>query len=460
MTSTADTIAAIATPSGEAGLGVIRVSGARAVDVVSGLFYSPKQKDLQSVPSHTCHYGTFGAAPSLDHVVVTVFRAPRSYTGEDVVEISAHGSPYGLHQILQACLRQGARLAAPGEFTLRAFLSGKLDLTQAEAVADLIRARTDKTQTAALAQLEGSLARAVRNLRSRLLPLLAHVEVGLDHADEDHDFLNRDRLLAQCREVEEEIDRLLVSARVGKILRDGFRVTLIGRPNVGKSSLLNAFLKEDRAIVTPIAGTTRDTLEEKLSWDGVPVVLTDTAGLRSSTDDPVEKVGIARTRQALEAADILIGLFDGSEPLTPEDYAVIAACAGKPHVWVVNKTDLSSQWDSALLSSLNGGGPVLKVSATSGQGLDALTQTIKSLALGQNALSADALWLLNARHEQALERSRDALRRATNAASENSFEECVAMELQGALSALGDIIGETASEDLLGEIFSRFCIGK
>jgi tRNA modification GTPase len=500
MISSQDTIAAIATPLGEGGLGVIRVSGSQAISVVNQIFCSSKAKDLSKVESHTCHYGTIvepsprprqtsgespvglatspekgeGVLPSpisgeggrrpgegiIDEVVVTLFRAPQSYTGEDVVEISAHGSPFTLRKILGLCLQKGARLAGPGEFTERAFLSGKMDLTQAEAVAELIRAKTDKSQAAALAQLQGRLAEKVRSLRAKLLPLLAHVEVGLDHSDEDHDFLSRERLTANCHEVEQEIEDLLDSAHISKILREGFRIALLGRPNVGKSSLLNALLKEERAIVTPIPGTTRDTLEENLNLQGIPVILTDTAGLRRQTEDPVERLGIERTRKSLAGADAVIGLFDGSEDLTPEDEEVIREAMTKPHIWVINKSDLPQHLPPKSLHAQNGGATVVNLSAKTGEGLEGLIQSITDLALTEKARAAEAQWLLNARHEAALARAKEALARATESARADAYEECVALELQTALGALGEVIGETTTEELLDQIFSQFCVGK
>ncbi len=456
MNSPQDTIVAVATPIGEGGLGVIRLSGAKAIDIVSGLF----SKNIRDASANTCQVGTLQAETPIDQVVVTLFRTPHSYTGEDVIEISAHGSPVTLQKIVNACLQKGARLAAAGEFTERAFLNGKMDLTQAEAVAELIHAKSDKSQKAALAQLQGHLAKKVRELRDHLVPLLAHIEVGLDHSDEDHDFLARTQLKEKCQTVQKEIDVLLDSARVSKILREGFHVALLGRPNVGKSSLMNALLKVDRAIVTPIPGTTRDTLEESLHIQGIPVVLTDTAGLRSKTEDPIEQLGMERTRQSLEGADLVIGLFDGSASLTQEDEGVIQQALSKPHVWVINKTDLPQQFSTESLHHLNGKAEVISLSAKTGKGLEALTHTISELALREKAGVAEAHWLLNTRHQAALERAKEALERASSAAKENAFEECVALELQTALGALGEIIGETTTEDLLDQIFSTFCIGK
>jgi len=528
MDSPLDTIAAIATPLGEGGIGVIRLSGSQAVAIANKLFHPAKPVDLTSAPSHTCYFGNIiepspalrapsprGRGPTdmpdllpmgeggqrpdeggqrVDQVVLTLFRAPHSYTGEDVVEISAHGSPFVLQQILRLCIRHGARLAGPGEFTQRAFLSGKLDLTQAEAVADLIRAKTDKAQAAALAQLEGRLAAKVRDLREAILPLLAHVEVGLDHSDEDHDFLKSGDLTARCADIRAQISEILDSARVGKILREGLRVALVGRPNVGKSSLLNALLKEDRAIVTPNPGTTRDTLEETVNWDGLPVVLTDTAGLREKAGDPVEHIGMERSRQALEGSDLVLALFDGSEPLMEEDRQVMALVEDRPHLRVINKCDLPEQWEGLPSSGLRPPSPrgrrptavdplpmgegarragegvavaerepdmvVVRLSAKTGEGLMALVQAVKQFALQEKASAGEAQWLLNARHREALARADEALTEACEAAKRDAFEECVALELKTALQALGEIIGETATEDLLDQIFSTFCIGK
>ena len=460
MIASEDTIAALATPPAEGGLGVIRVSGPSAVVLVGSLFRSASGADLRSVPTHTCHLGTIVGDADIDQAVASVFRAPHSYTGEDIVEISAHGSPFILQQILALCLRRGARLAGPGEFTQRAFLHGKIDLTQAEAVCELIRSRSDQTHRAALAQLQGRLAEEVRRLRGALMPLVAHIEVGLDHSDENHEFLPREELQARCREVRGSIASILESARVGKILREGVRVALVGRPNVGKSSLLNALLKEERAIVTPIAGTTRDTLEEAVRWDGMPVTLIDTAGLRESPDDPVETLGIARTQDAIQKADIVLGLFDGSQALDEEDRRVVELCRAKPHCWVVSKSDLNRKLDADQFHHWNGDAPLIAVSALTGDGLPALVERTKALALNGAVPNDHVEWLLNTRHDAALRRADASLERAVRSADNDAYEECVALELQTALGALGEIIGETTTEDLLDQIFSTFCVGK
>jgi tRNA modification GTPase len=451
VSASQDTIAAIATPIGEGSIGVIRLSGPQAFSLLSSIFRPARALDWTQIPSHTVYYGIFGREDDpLDQVVVTFFRGPRSYTGEDVVEISGHGNPTLLQCMLQVCLTAGARLAEPGEFTQRAFLNGKMDLTQAEAVADLVRAKTDHARRAAWGQLEGRLAQEVRRIRDHLLPLLAHVEVAIDHSDESHDFLSRDALVDQCIHVQNALDGLLASARVGKVLRDGFHVALIGRPNVGKSSVLNALLREDRAIVTPIAGTTRDTLQESVTWDGVLVVLTDTAGLHENASDPVEKLGIERTRQAVEKSDFVIVVQDGSQPLTAEDRAVQALVSERPRVVIANKADLAS----AISNDER-----VQVSAVTGLGLEALVDAVKMAALG-GVSGAEARWMLNARHQAVLERAREALGRASEAAGSGAYEEVIALELKAALGALGEIIGETTTEELLGQIFANFCVGK
>lgn len=459
-----DTIAAIATPLGEGGLGVIRVSGPQAIEITKEIFDPAKPINLTHAPSHTCYFGTIkGEGYLIDQVIATLFRAPHSYTGEDVVEISAHGSPFGLKQILALSLRLGARLAGPGEFTERAFLNGKLDLTQAEAVADLIHAKTERSHAAAMVQLEGRLAAQVRRLRDTLLPLLARIEVGLDHSDEGHPIISGDELAERCHIVQKEIQALLRSAPVGKVLRHGFRVALVGRPNVGKSSLLNMLLHEERAIVTPIPGTTRDTLEETLDWDGIPVVLTDTAGIRRGKD-AVERLGILRTKKAVEQSDLILAIFDGSEELTVEDQDVIVLAQGRPHLWVMNKCDLPALCHAGVWENPARRGLVeieaVHVSAKTGEGLPELIKRVKQLALQGQATAGEAMVAINTRHQAALERAHEALARASEASCQEAFEECVALELQAALRALGEIIGETATEDLLGEIFSKFCVGK
>jgi tRNA modification GTPase len=456
--SITDTIAAIATPLGESALGIVRLSGSRAIGVVQSFFET--DSSLLEARTQTCHVGRLRDKELIDEAVITIFRAPGSYTGEDMVEISAHGNPLVLQKILSVCLRNGARIARPGEFTERAFLNGKIDLTQAEAVVDLIHAKTSKAQAAALRQLEGRLAEKVRHLRDQLLPVLAHIEVGLDHSDEDHDFMPRAQLVEKCGEVRMEVETILRSARVSRVLREGARVALVGRPNVGKSSLMNALLKTERAIVTPIAGTTRDTIEETLDWEGIPVVLVDTAGIRRDTADPVEYLSMDRTRQAIKDADLVIALIDSSEPLRPDDGELITLCKSAEHLWALTKSDLPQRLDLSVVPEFLEGNMPLSISSVTGAGFERLIALVKEKILGEKALNAEAEWLINTRHQDALNRVRESLFSAENAASAEAFEECVAFELKNALHALGEMIGETTTEDLLEQIFSQFCIGK
>lgn len=387
-------------------------------------------------------------------MIASVFRAPHSYTGEDVVEFSAHGSPLVLQQMIDRCLGAGARLAEAGEFTLRAFVNGKMDLTQAEAVAELISARAEKTHAAALSQLEGRLSQAIRGLRDEVLPLLAHVEVGLDHSDESHEFISRDHLNREIEKLQQTLQTILSTARMGKVLREGLRVAIVGRPNTGKSSLLNALLREERAIVTAIPGTTRDTLEELVHWGGLPVLLTDTAGLREQTQDPVERLGMERSHRAFEAADFAIVLVDASVALTAEDERVLALVRSKPHLIAANKSDLQATGSPLIPPG------ALPISAKTGEGLSTLMARVQAFALSQDVHSAEIQWLLNARHRAALNRALQALSSARQAATGENYEECVAMELKTTLDALGEIIGETTTDEILGQIFSKFCVGK
>ncbi|MBI3291243.1 MAG: tRNA uridine-5-carboxymethylaminomethyl(34) synthesis GTPase MnmE [Elusimicrobia bacterium] len=497
MTSLDDTIAAVATPWGEGGIGVVRVSGPEAVRVGERVFHSPSGVRLAEMTTHTCHVGMIQlCGEPVDQVVATVMREPRSYTGQDTVEFSGHGGMVPLRRILEACLQAGARLAEPGEFTLRAFVNGKMDLAQAEAVADVIRAKTDQALTAALHQLEGHLSEAIRRLRQDLLELLAHLEVGLDHSDEDHPFLDREALLHRCTEVQHALERLLGTTRTGRLYREGLKVAIVGKPNVGKSSLMNVLLREERAIVTPIPGTTRDVLEEGLNLRGIPLVILDTAGMRAHSQDPIEQLGMERTRRVLEQTEAVLFVLDTSVPLTEEDRRVAELLNGKPTIVVLNKADLPACWPPQALDALmqrspspppsptrgegktsrpppspptggrgkgEGGRrsiPAVRISTIRREGIDQLEEALWHSVMGGTIAPHDGVLVTNVRHQDALRRAQDALQRASTAASQEAFEECVALELRNALDALGEIIGATTTEDFLQAIFSTFCIGK
>lgn len=450
MTNNAEeTICAPATPPGTSGIGVIRVSGPQAFSSVDAILRRPRCVPAQG---HTLHRGVIVGADGsvLDDVLLAVFRAPRSYTGEDVVEISAHGSPLILGQILARLLSVGARAARPGEFTQRAFLNGKMDLAQAEAVCDLISAQTEQARRGARRQSEGRLSRAVQSIRSGILGVLASIEASIDFPEEVGE-LDTEGCTAALDTVQSQITALLATADAGMVVRDGLRVVLAGRPNVGKSSLLNALLRSSRAIVTATPGTTRDVIEEALNLNGLLLRLSDTAGLRE-TDNEAEQIGVARTRSALESADLVLLVLDAARGETSEDAALRESLAGRPHLLIWNKWDLSAS------PALPAEG--VPVSALSGWNLDALEAALTTAALGDSSGAADSALVTHARHKQALEAAALHLSEAAQSLSASLPADFASIDLRGALHSLGTITGETAAEDVIAEIFSRFCIGK
>jgi tRNA modification GTPase len=460
---TDDTIAAIATPLGSGGLGVIRVSGPAALSVADAVFRS--SRSLREAPSHTLHHGRLLRGDLLlDDAVAGVFRAPRSYTGEDVVEFSCHGGPALLRDALEACLAAGARTAEPGEFTKRAFLNGKMDLAQAEAVALLIGARSASARRWALEQLEGGLSRRVEALRREALALLAGIEASLDFAEEEVPDLAPPELARRAGALETALRALLATAPRGRLHREGLRAVLAGLPNAGKSSLFNALLGRDRAIVTPAAGTTRDTLEESFTAEDLPVVLTDTAGLREG-DGAAEAEGVARARAALARADAVVWVLDASRPLDGEALAVREDFPpAAPVIAVLHKSDLlPPRVDRMALTSRLPGTNAVFASSVTEEGLAELRRLLaRALPADTGAArEADASpTLLNDRHESLVAEAAEAAGRARNAAAAGEPAECAALELRRALDALDRVTGRSASEELLDQVFSTFCIGK
>jgi tRNA modification GTPase len=451
-----DTIAAISTALGDGGIAIVRVSGPRALEIADAIFRS-RQGKPSAFPTHTIHFGTVGLnGDCIDQVMLTVMRAPRSYTKEDVVEINCHGGLLPAKKILSLALRHGARPAEPGEFTKRAFLNGRIDLTQAEAVIDLIRARTERAHTAAVHELEGHLSAKVNAVRDQLVTILAHIEAHIDFPEEDIAPDTRDKLLADTESVVGFLERLFATARRGKILREGIAVAIIGRPNVGKSSLLNALLGHDRSIVTPIPGTTRDTVEELANIRDIPVRFTDTAGIRKARG-AVEEIGVARSRKALASSELVLHILDASRPFSQADRQLAGLYRGKPSVLVFNKVDLSEQLK---LPADFAGRNQVRISATTGTGLEDLKDKIEEIVWAGGIGGTDLDVAINERHADAIRRALVALTGANNELKTGAPLEIVSQQLRTGLDAVGEIVGKTATEDILDKIFSTFCIGK
>jgi len=469
-----DTICAIATSAGEGGIGIVRLSGPQALVVASQVIRLRSGHPLSSISSHTLHladlvipassrqkdirpgHDRFPISSLLDEALVVYMKAPRSFTAEDVVEIQSHGGILVLGIVCKVCVESGARLAEPGEFTKRAFLNGRLDLSQAEAVLDTIRATSSAGLIVAQRHLRGDLAREVEQARTSLLIVLAHVEAGIDFVGEDISFLQHDELVRIVREACAVVQKLEATAQEGRILREGARIAILGRPNVGKSSLLNRFLKQERAIVTAIPGTTRDVLEESIDLDGVMVRLVDTAGVRE-TDDIVELEGIKRTRAAQDEADLLLVVVDGSVPLTSDDRALLKAARDRKHVVVVNKADLAVtvQTDDALAGHL-----VYVVSAKTGLGVEMVKSALRAQLVSGGFEAAESVTVTNVRHRDALRRAGESLGQALESVQSGMAGELVSIDVRAAADALGEITGAITTDEILSRIFSEFCIGK
>lgn len=456
-----DTIAAISTPPGEGAISIVRMSGADAVTIANKVYAS--SKDLTTVPTHTIHYGHIKDPANeqiIDEVMLSVMRAPKTFTREDVVEINCHGGIVVVNQLLQLLLREGARLAEPGEFTKRAFLNGRMDLSQAEAVMDLIRAKTDKAMQVALHQLDGNLSTLIRSLRQEILETLAQVEVNIDYPEyDDVEELTTQLLLEKAHFVKEQIGSLLLTAKQGKILREGLTTAIIGRPNVGKSSLLNHLLQEEKAIVTDIAGTTRDVIEEYVNVRGVPLKLIDTAGIRE-TEDIVERIGVERSRKALAESDLILLVLNQNEALTIEDRQLLEATEGLKRIILLNKTDLATQMDLAVLKTLIATDELLEVSVLTNAGLDQLEEKIAQLFFGGQIGEKDATYVSNTRHIALLEQSEAALEEVINGITLGMPVDLVQIDMTRCWDYLGEIVGDSVQDELITQLFSQFCLGK
>jgi tRNA modification GTPase len=458
-----ETIAAIATATGESGIGIIRISGPLALEKVWPLFQPPKGDKKPYPEPRRMLYGRIShpeTGEPIDEVLFVYMKAPYTYTREDVVEIQCHGGALSVRRMMTLLLASGIRAAEPGEFTKRAFLNGRLDLTQAEAVMDLISARTEQSHQAAMDQLEGYLSRRVRQLREKTLALLAEMEVSIDFSEEeDVDTVTYETLMDETRNLLHQLNLLIDSARTGKILREGVKTVIVGKPNVGKSSLLNALLRENRAIVTDIPGTTRDAIEEQLNLRGIPMVLMDTAGIRE-TEDLVERLGVERTRQLFQKADLVILLLDASTHLSQEDLDIIDMVQEKKTLIIINKTDLTPRLRESELPAWVDREKLLRLSLLEESGLDALEEALSEMIFQGEKRPREKEMVTNVRHQQALETARNSLKDGIKALQNQLPLDFVQVDYQSAMDSLGEIIGETVREDLVDYIFAHFCIGK
>ena len=456
-----DTICAIATPIGEGGISIIRISGNNALDMASSIFRPKNKQDIKNMKTYTMRYGNVINAENneiVDDVILSYMKGPYSYTGENVVEINCHGGVVATNRVLNEIVKAGARLSEPGEFTKRAFLNGKIDLSQAEAVIDIIRAKTELSMKSAIMQSKGSLSKEIGELRKYLLNVLALIEYAVDFTEDDEDIID-DNLLFQIKDginkTIERIKKLLKNADEGKIIRDGLNMVIVGKPNVGKSSLLNALLKEKRAIVTDIPGTTRDIIEEYINIDGIPVRIIDTAGIRD-TEDTVEKIGVERSKEKIEEADLVVLMMDSSREVDDEDKLIIDAVKDKKYITLLNKIDLNRKISDDIIGNLRN---IIEISAKNEIGIDNLKDKIKELFF-DGEIDSESLIISNTSHKQALYRALENCTIALEKIQSNEFLDLISIYITSGMRALGEITGDELEEDLLNKIFSEFCVGK
>jgi tRNA modification GTPase len=471
------TIAAIATPPGSGGIGVIKISGSKAAPIAASIFQRANSKDSPrkdpllprlsdtelSFKSHALYYGyvtDLDSGKKIDEVLLTFMKAPRTYTREDVVEIQAHSGSIGLRAIMELVLRQGARLAEPGEFTKRAFLNGRIDLTQAEAVIDVINAKTDTALNIATSQLDGKMKFGIERLRIRLLEIFTEIEAGIDFPDDVDEIADPNNITGILQHhILQSLDGLIKQCDSADILRDGLRLSVVGRPNVGKSSLLNRLIQKERAIVTSIPGTTRDLIEETFSINGIPIVITDMAGLHQ-TDDPIEVIGINKAHESIQNSNLILFMVDSSQLLTPADWQIYEMYRKRNIILVINKIDLLNSGAGFDLPVSWQAIPAARISALHDIGIDGLKETIESLVWNDIVYDPETLIIPNIRHKIALEKSREAVASAILGISEDRPFELIAIDIQEAINRLGEIMGINVREDVMDQIFSRFCIGK
>lgn len=454
-----DTIAAIATPAGTGGIGIIRISGEEAKTVLDKIFIPANPS---SIENRKMSYGNIVDPQSkhvVDEVLCVYMKAPKTYTCEDVVEINCHGGMIPLKKTLELVLSNGARMAEPGEFTKRAFLNGRLDLSQAEAVIDVINAKTDKSFDSALSQLNGKLSSHIREIRKKLVDVLVNITVNIDYPDEDIEQITYENLEKNLSEINESLEKLLESSKTGKIIRDGLGISIIGKPNVGKSSLMNNLLREDRAIVTDIPGTTRDTIEEFINIKGIPVKLTDTAGIRE-TDDVIEKIGIEKSKESLKNADLVMFIIDSSRELDEEDFEILELLEPAKSIIVLNKIDLDSVVDYDLLERLSKGIKIIHTSMETEKGVDAIVDEIFSMVYTDKVKNSDDVLVTNVRHMNLLKNAAQSVKDGIELTKQMEALELIEIDVNNSYQLLGEIIGETAADDIINEVFARFCLGK
>ena len=456
-----DTITSISTPMGEGAIGIVRLSGPQAIEI-GDILYKGKKK-LSEVETHTINYGHIidpETNETVEEVMVSVLRAPKTFTREDIIEINCHGGILTINRILELTMTYGARMAEPGEYTKRAFLTGRIDLSQAEAVMDFIRSKTDRASKVAMNQIEGRLSDLIKKQRQSILEILAQVEVNIDYPEyDDVEDATTDFLLEQSKRIKEEINQLLETGAQGKIMREGLSTVIVGRPNVGKSSMLNNLIQDNKAIVTEVAGTTRDVLEEYVNVRGVPLRLVDTAGIRD-TEDIVEKIGVERSRKALSEADLILFVLNNNEPLTEDDQTLFEVIKNEDVIVIINKTDLEQRLDVSELREMIGDMPLIQTSMLKQEGIDELEIQIKDLFFGGEVQNQDMTYVSNSRHISLLKQARQSIQDAIDAAESGIPMDMVQIDLTRTWEILGEIIGESASDELIDQLFSQFCLGK
>lgn len=456
-----DTITSISTPMGEGAIGIVRLSGPQAIEI-GDILYKGKKK-LSEVETHTINYGHIidpETNETVEEVMVSVLRAPKTFTREDIIEINCHGGILTINRILELTMTYGARMAEPGEYTKRAFLNGRINLSQAEAVMDFIRSKTDRASKVAMNQIEGRLSDLIKKQRQSILEILAQVEVNIDYPEyDDVEDATTDFLLEQSKRIKEEINQLLETGAQGKIMREGLSTVIVGRPNVGKSSMLNNLIQDNKAIVTEVAGTTRDVLEEYVNVRGVPLRLVDTAGIRD-TEDIVEKIGVERSRKALSEADLILFVLNNNEPLTEDDQTLFEVIKNEDVIVIINKTDLEQRLDVSELREMIGDMPLIQTSMLKQEGIDELEIQIKDLFFGGEVQNQDMTYVSNSRHISLLKQARQSIQDAIDAAESGIPMDMVQIDLTRTWEILGEIIGESASDELIDQLFSQFCLGK